>query len=223
MSGSENQKGPGRLALWAVVIAFVALIATLITIPYYLMQYGWIDPIRPKRPLTSTNSTEVSTKLAVSAAETSAWNVAFANRRNCDAIRQYILKYPDGHFVASAQSILAARRQITKVRWVPFEYPSNVVASSSLEARTSRDAACKSARAQLLQDMADGCSIFTRDPKYRSVVVDAPSNPNCDCEDSAIQVGNNYSPVDSVWRCSIRSTYRCRGEQMERVTDFSCD
>ena len=219
MSDSENPKKVG----WFLAAAIVAVISGLMSIPYYLSQYGVVNLGHSKQPLTHTISTDSSAKLAVSAAETSAWNVAFANRKNCDAIRQYILRYPDGHFVASAQSILAARRQITKARWVPFEYPSNVVASSSLEARTSRDAACKSARAQLLQNMADGCSIFTRDPKYRSVVVDAPSNANCDCEDSAIQVGNNNSPVDSVWRCSIRSTYRCRGEQIEHVTGFSCD
>jgi hypothetical protein len=220
MSDSEKRNKLG----WLLgMVPIVAVISGLLSIPYYLGQFGVVNLGHHEQPLTHTISIESSAKLAVSAAETSAWRAAFDNRKNCDAIRQYILSYPDGHFVASAQSILAARRQITKVRWVPFEYPSNVVASSSLEARTSREAACKSARAQLLQNMADGCSIFIRDPKYRSVVVDAPSNANCDCEDSAIQVGNNSPPVDPVWRCSIRSTYRCRGEQMERVTDFSCD
>jgi hypothetical protein len=165
----------------------------------------------------------LSGKPAVSATENNAWQVALANRKDCNAIRRYILDYPDGHFVASAQAILAARRPITEVRWAPFGFPSNVVSSSSLEARTSRDAACKSAHVQLLQNMTAGCSDFTRDSKYRSVIVDPPSNTSCECEDSAIHIGNATPGVDSVWRCSIRSTYRCRGEQIERETAFACD
>lgn len=163
-----------------------------------------------------------SARPPVSATESNAWHVALANRKDCDAIRKYILRYPDGHFVASAQALLAARRPVNEAKWVAFEFPSNVVASSSLEARASRDTACESANVQLLRNMADGCSDFSRDPsKYRSVIVKPPSNTNCQCEDSAIHIGT--TGADAVWRCTIRATYRCRGEQIERVTAYSCD
>src|SRR5438105_10827713 len=181
MSDSEHRnKGSW---FWSMT-KIVGLIATLMSIAYYLIQFGLVNPSRHEQPLTHTFSTELSGKLGLSAAENSAWHVAFANRKDCDAIRQYILSYPDGHFVASAQAILAARRPVTEVRWVAFEFPANVVASSSLEARTSRDAACNSAHAQLLRNMADGCSDFSRDSaRYRSVIVDAPANTTCECDD----------------------------------------
>jgi len=177
-----------------------------------------------ERPVAATISYGLSGKQPVSATENNAWQVALANRKDCEAIRTFIRQYPAGPFVAPAQAILAARRPVTEAKWVAFEFPANVVASSSLEARTSRDAACDSAHVQLLRNMKDGCSDFSRDSsKYRSVVVDAPPNTTCQCDDSAIHLGGSTAGADPVWRCSIRAIYRCRGEKLERATAYSCD
>lgn len=158
----------------------------------------------------------------VSAAESVAWENALANRRDCDSIRKYILDYPSGYFVASAQALISARREITEERWVTFDFPSNVVASSSLESRTSRTAACESAQLQMRSNMSDGCGIFKADPtRYRSVVVVPSPNASCDCQNEAISLDDQEG--DPVWRCSIRSSYSCRGEQAERVKRFVCD
>jgi hypothetical protein len=210
---------------WFSILIGAAALMTIVTGVVYLWLSAQAPASSNQLPQPSpTTLPNTSDKLAVSTTETHAWQVALANRKDCDSIQRYILNYPDGHFVAAAQAILGARRSVNETRWSAFEFPSNVVASSSLEARTSRDTACKSARAQLQQNMADGCSDFTRNSsKYRSVVVDPPSNASCECDDSAFHIGNSTTGVDSVWRCTIRSTYRCRGEQLERVTAFSCD
>ena len=204
---------------WTILVGSATIVSALVAV----LEFGRREP-RPAQIPAPALSSNLSSKSAISAAEDVAWRTALANRKDCEAISRYVLDYPDGHFVSAAQAILAARRPITAARWASFEFPSNVVASSSLEARTSRDAACKSAQEQLLQNMADGCRDFTRDSsKYRSVVVDPPSNPRCECEDSAIRIGDSAALLDSVWRCTIRSTYRCRGEQLERTTGFTCN
>ncbi len=179
----------------------------------------------PQSPTVGAQASTITTpSQSPDAIENNAWQVALAHRKDCEAIRAYIRQYPSGHFVAPAQAILAARRPVTAARWVAFEFPANVVASSSLEARTSRDAACNSARVQLLRNMEDGCSDFSRDSsKYRSVVVDAPASANCQCEDSAIHLDGTSAGADPVWRCSIRAIYRCRGETLERAIAYSCD
>jgi hypothetical protein len=177
----------------------------------------------PRSPTVGAGASTTSSQ-SLDATENNAWQGALANRKDCDAIRTYLRQYPAGHFVAPAQAILAARRPVTEARWVAFEFPANVVASSSLEARTSRDDACNSAHVQLRRNMEDGCSDFSRDSsKYRSVVVDAPANTTCQCEDSAIHVGTATADADPVWRCSIRVIYRCQGEKLERATAYSCD
>jgi hypothetical protein len=231
-----HQYSPTRRVLFTASLCLVSIIAGWVAIDQISARIPDHGPVmsgpQPRNPpITPDSTTRRSITASVSkpalsqspdATENNAWRVALANRKDCDAIRRYILQYPDGHFVAPAQAILAARRPVTEVRWGAFEFPANVVASSSLEARTSRDAACNSAHAQLLRNMADGCSDFTRDSaKYRSVIVDAPSNTTCQCDDSAIHIGT--ADGDAVWRCSIRATYRCRGEQSERVTTFTCN
>jgi hypothetical protein len=200
---------------WTILVGIATIVGALATLAAL---------VHREQPLAPASSPGVPVKPPISAAEDNAWKAALANRKDCEAISRYIFDYPDGHFVGPAQAILAARRPITVTRWASFELPSNVVASSSLEARASRDAACKSAQAQLLQNMADGCRDFSRDStNYRSVVVDPPSNTSCECEDSAFRIGDSTAGVDAVWRCTIRSTYRCRGEHLERATGFSCN
>jgi hypothetical protein len=124
--------------------------------------------------------------------------------------------------VSAAQTILGARREITEERWIAFEFPSNVVASSSLESRASRDAACSSAHEQMMANMADGCGVFGHQPsRYRSVTVVPPRNANCECQDEAIHLDTQMD--NPLWRCSIRATYSCRGEQLEHVKRTVCN
>jgi hypothetical protein len=203
--------------------AIASAVATIILVVLMINFYMHNDRVRRSLESRRESSDNTPASHSTDATDNHAWQVALANRKDCEAIRTYIRHYPDGHFAVPAQAILAARRAVTETKWVAFAFPANVVASSSLEARMSRDAACNSAHVQLLRNMEDGCSDFARDSSYRSIIVDAPFHTNCQCDDSAIHLGTATAGADPVWRCSIRATYRCRGEKLEHVTTYSCD
>ncbi len=215
MSDPEKAKW----SFWSRFASILGVLGAVATIAAFMHQLKK-DGNEERRSRHSSRSLPATT--TASAAESVAWENALANRRDCASIRKYILDYPSGHFVASAQALISARRETTEERWVTLDFPSNVVASSSLESRTSRAAACESARLQMLSNMSDGCGIFKSDPiRYRSVIVVPSPNANCDCQNEAIPLGDQEG--DPVWRCSIRSSYSCRGEQAERVKRFVCD
>jgi hypothetical protein len=208
---------------WAILVSVLTAAGAIATILSFPLQVGLFRRRQPEESLSPIKPAAAAADGAsTSQQEIDAWNNAIANRADCDSLRRYVLDYPAGHYVNAAQTILSARREISEERWVAFEFPSNVVASSSLESRTSREAACRSAKEQMMANMTDGCAAF-RDQasQYRSVTVVPPGKANCDCQDEAIHL-DDQSP-NPLWRCSIRGTYSCRGEQLQHVKRFVCN
>jgi hypothetical protein len=209
--------------MWAILASVLTAAGAIATILSFPFQVGLFHSRQPGESLSPIKpSAALADDASTSQREIDAWNNALANRADCDSLRKYVLDYPASHFVNAAQTILSARREITEERWVAFEFPSNVVASSSLESRTSREAACRSAKEQMLANMTDGCTAFTaQTAQYRSVTAVSPAKTNCDCQDEAIHL-DNQTP-NPLWRCSIRGTYSCRGERLEHVKRFVCN
>jgi len=223
--GTNDGKKPfvsGSLAsILAAPAAIAGILSLVVAIVGILIEAGAFRTGQPKESPPG-NPTTPAAVAPTSQQEIEAWNNALAHRDDCDSLRTYVLDYPAGHFVSAAQTILTARREIMEGRWVAFEFPSNVVASSSLESRTSREAACLSAREQIMANMVDGCGVFKRQPsRYRNVTVLPPLNSSCECQDEAIHLDDQMT--DPLWRCSIRATYSCRGEQLQQVKRFVCN
>jgi uncharacterized protein YfiM (DUF2279 family) len=216
---ATDPKSPSPLAITGSILGAMAAIAGILG---FLHQIGAFratksaETVSPDAPNVLVGTTTTSPQ------ETDAWNNAWRNRADCDSLKQYVLDYPTGHFVSAAQAMLSARREIVDERWTMFAFPSNVVASSLLESRASREAACSSAREQMMANMTDGCGVFAQEPsRYRSVIVVPPRNTTCDCQDEAIDVGG--AATKPLWHCTIRTTYTCRGEQMAPARRSVCN
>ena len=212
-----------RRSPWPKVAAFLGVVAALVTIVTGLVQLDLLDLGQKSAPNVQT-ARGLAAETTVTAEDQRAWDKALVDRANCDSIRQYVLAFPSGHFVSQAQAILAAQKQKEILVWTPFDYPSSVVASSSLEATDNRDAACESARSQLGRNISDGCAVYSSDPaRYRNVLPVSPDDPSCDCRDNAVSVAIiGAEPPKPVWRCTIRATYSCRGEVSDKQSQFAC-
>ena len=213
---------PQKRSLWGVAAAVLAAGGAMAGILSFPFQVGLLHVgNRKEAPSLNPPASPPGTTLP-SPEERAAWNHAIANRRDCDSIRRYLLDYPAGQFVNAAQTILSARRETAETKWIRFDFPSNVVAVSSLDNRTSREIACASARAQMTANMTAGCDVFAdQSATYRAIRVVPPRESTCECRDEAIQLAGQ--PTPALWRCTTRAVYSCRGEQLVRVKRFACD
>jgi hypothetical protein len=148
------------------------------------------------------------------------WRIANTASNRCEGVRSYLRLRPDGAFVTQAQNILAARSQVSVPHWTGFSTPSLVTGTSSLDHRGSQVGACRSAQESARRNAENGCQLYgSAIDKYRNVTL-TMADGECDCRDLALSVPGQ--PTIPSWRCTVRTSYQCRGETLSQRTQESC-
>lgn len=211
----ERRAPRPRHPLWPFVFRMVAAVAAVLSIVATLDQFGVINiiPDSNRPPLTYSPP-------APTGAERATWEQALASN-NCDDIRAYVRKHPNGAYTLQAQALLNARVNLAEQYWAPFQQASVVTGSSNTMQRKSEADACASAQASMQRNAETGCQIYSSEPvRYRNIETQV-SPGACDCRNNAIEIDGMASPAP-MWTCTVRSMYSCRGQVVEQRLRESC-
>jgi hypothetical protein len=200
-----------RTKMSSVILGALGVMAALLTMLGTAEQFG---VIHLTRATTSVRQPSL--------AERAAWARA-RDSHDCGAIRSFVSANPGGPFAGEAQAILAARRSQPDPTWAPFVEPQMVTGSSNIDQRQTQAAACQSARDSALRNSRRGCDLYNTDAAHFRNMSPEMSEMTCDCADRAIRFdGPGSDEIQPIWRCTVRTSYQCRGEMLEQRTREYC-
>lgn len=195
-----------RLTWGSVAIALALAGAAFATNTLALQDQACTLPIG--QPELSDTCADLGLGHRPSRAERLAW--ADRPKASCQGLRDFVGRFPNGHFTAAATALLNARTVTSEQRWTPSERPLPSTGSATSPDRDAAEQAAVIDAQAGAERLCRNVATASEHLRYRSAILDAQA---ADCQ----------REVRRLWTCQVEAIARCQLDEASEVRTEHCD